>query len=66
MLPHHSFFSSFPPTLPQVVYGDTDSVFVNIRGASHEDAVRIGREIEATITKHFPYPVKLKYEKVIG
>ncbi|KAL4489262.1 hypothetical protein ABPG72_006326 [Tetrahymena utriculariae] len=47
----------------QVIYGDTDSVFVNIKGASVKDAIKIGKEIESEVSKMFPYPLKLKYEK---
>ncbi|KAL4489103.1 hypothetical protein ABPG73_005590 [Tetrahymena malaccensis] len=47
----------------QVIYGDTDSVFVNIKGASVKDAIKIGKEIESEASKMFPYPLKLKYEK---
>ncbi|EAR91587.2 DNA polymerase family protein (macronuclear) [Tetrahymena thermophila SB210] len=47
----------------QVIYGDTDSVFVNIKGVSVNDAIKIGKEIESEVSKMFPYPLKLKYEK---
>ena len=48
----------------QVVYGDTDSMFVHLPGASKEEAFRIGQEIADHITKLNPPPVKLKFEKV--
>ena len=51
---------------PQVVYGDTDSMFILLRGASKEDAFRIGKEIIDHITKINPPPVQLKFEKVRG
>ncbi|KAH8925504.1 hypothetical protein BT69DRAFT_1318197 [Atractiella rhizophila] len=48
----------------QVVYGDTDSLFVYLPGKTKEDALRIGNEIADHITSLNPYPVKLKFEKV--
>ncbi|KRZ37588.1 DNA polymerase zeta catalytic subunit, partial [Trichinella pseudospiralis] len=47
-----------------VVYGDTDSLFVLLRGISKEKAFAVGAEIAASITEMNPYPVKLKFEKV--
>ncbi|KAL1923394.1 uncharacterized protein VTP21DRAFT_8374 [Calcarisporiella thermophila] len=47
-----------------VVYGDTDSMFVHLPGASLERAFAIGHEIADTITRMNPHPVKLKFEKV--
>ncbi|KAI8060050.1 hypothetical protein BC940DRAFT_371596 [Gongronella butleri] len=47
-----------------VVYGDTDSVFVSLPGKSRADAFDIGANIAETITKMFPAPIKLKFEKV--
>ncbi|KAJ3178368.1 DNA polymerase zeta [Geranomyces variabilis] len=48
----------------RVVYGDTDSLFVHLPGATKDDAFRIGREIVNAITRTNPEPVKLKFEKV--
>ena len=48
----------------QVVYGDTDSLFVLVPGKSREQAFRIGAEIAEAITLDNPKPVKLKLEKV--
>ncbi|KAF4323239.1 hypothetical protein BBO99_00003039 [Phytophthora kernoviae] len=47
-----------------VVYGDTDSVFVLLKGRSKADAFRIGQEIADTVTVSNPKPVTLKLEKV--
>lgn len=47
-----------------MVYGDTDSMFVVLRGASKEDAFKIGKEIAEKVTSIMPRPVKLKFEKV--
>jgi len=48
----------------EVVYGDTDSLFVYLRGRSREEAFDIGNEIAAAITEMNPRPIKLKFEKV--
>ena len=48
----------------EVVYGDTDSLFVYLKGRTKEQAFNIGKEIADTITKMNPKPVKLKFEKV--
>jgi hypothetical protein len=48
----------------QVVYGDTDSMFVHLPGRSREEAFRIGAEIAAAVTAANPRPVKLQMEKV--
>lgn len=48
----------------RVVYGDTDSLFVLLRGRSKDEAFRIGKEICEQVTADNPRPVKLKFEKV--
>ncbi|XP_062896817.1 DNA polymerase zeta catalytic subunit isoform X1 [Mobula hypostoma] len=48
----------------RVVYGDTDSMFVLLKGATKEQAFRIGEEIADAVTATNPKPVKLKFEKV--
>ncbi|KNC80614.1 hypothetical protein SARC_07024 [Sphaeroforma arctica JP610] len=47
----------------KVVYGDTDSVFVHVPGASKESAFRIGQEIAEAITAREPRPMELKFDK---
>ncbi|KAL4649072.1 DNA polymerase zeta catalytic subunit isoform X1 [Arapaima gigas] len=47
-----------------VVYGDTDSLFVLLKGATKEQAFKIGNEIAEAVTATNPKPVKLKFEKV--
>ncbi|XP_076640510.1 DNA polymerase zeta catalytic subunit isoform X1 [Colletes latitarsis] len=49
----------------QVVYGDTDSLFVLLPGKSREDAFIIGAEIADTVTAANPPPIKLKFEKIL-
>ncbi|WRT67197.1 uncharacterized protein IL334_004163 [Kwoniella shivajii] len=48
----------------QVVYGDTDSLFVALPGRTKEQAFKIGNDIADTVTALNPKPVKLKFEKV--
>ena len=48
----------------EVVYGDTDSLFVYLKGRTREQAFDIGQEIADAVTKLNPRPVKLKFEKV--
>jgi DNA polymerase zeta len=48
----------------EVVYGDTDSLFIHLKGRTREQAFTIGEEISATITAANPRPIKLKFEKV--
>ncbi|KAI9023323.1 hypothetical protein DFJ74DRAFT_606172 [Hyaloraphidium curvatum] len=49
----------------RVVYGDTDSVFVNLEGCAFKKAFQIGKEIVDEVTRRHPFPVKLKFEKVV-
>jgi DNA polymerase zeta len=56
--------NSHPKWHARVVYGDTDSLFVLLPGASRERAFEVGHEIADTITRMNPWPVKLKFEKV--
>lgn len=48
----------------RVVYGDTDSMFVLLKGRTVKEAFEIGQEIASGITEMNPYPVTLKMEKV--
>uniref|UniRef100_A0A8C5I5W8 DNA polymerase zeta catalytic subunit n=1 Tax=Gouania willdenowi TaxID=441366 RepID=A0A8C5I5W8_GOUWI len=48
----------------RVVYGDTDSLFVLLKGATKSQAFKIGNEIAEAVTATNPKPVKLKFEKV--
>lgn len=48
----------------EVVYGDTDSLFVYMKGRSREEAFSIGNEIAKAVTNLNPRPIKLKFEKV--
>ena len=48
----------------EVVYGDTDSLFVHLKGRTKDEAFDIGNEIAKAVTDMNPRPVKLKFEKV--
>jgi DNA polymerase zeta len=48
----------------EVVYGDTDSIFVHLKGRSKDEAFKIGNEISKAVTDMNPRPIKLKFEKV--
>ncbi|KAK7426724.1 DNA polymerase zeta [Neonectria magnoliae] len=48
----------------EVVYGDTDSLFVHLKGRTKDQAFDIGNEIAKAITDINPRPIKLKFEKV--
>ncbi|KAJ5998886.1 hypothetical protein N7451_006696 [Penicillium sp. IBT 35674x] len=48
----------------EVVYGDTDSLFVYLKGRTRDQAFNIGEEIAKAVTDMNPRPIKLKFEKV--
>ncbi|XP_013591840.1 PREDICTED: DNA polymerase zeta catalytic subunit isoform X1 [Brassica oleracea var. oleracea] len=48
----------------RVVYGDTDSMFVLLKGRTVKEAFEVGQQIASGITEMNPYPVTLKMEKV--
>ncbi|KAF1934176.1 uncharacterized protein M421DRAFT_114633 [Didymella exigua CBS 183.55] len=48
----------------EVVYGDTDSLFIYLKGRTRDQAFTIGEEISKAITDANPRPIKLKFEKV--
>ncbi|EFX04849.1 DNA polymerase zeta catalytic [Grosmannia clavigera kw1407] len=48
----------------EVVYGDTDSLFVHLPGRTRAQAFSIGAAMAAAVTAVNPAPVRLKFEKV--
>ena len=48
----------------KVIYGDTDSLFVQLRGTSLEEAFQVGRRLCDQISSWHPTPVELEFEKV--
>ncbi|KAF0292368.1 DNA polymerase zeta catalytic subunit [Amphibalanus amphitrite] len=55
---------SRPEWAARVVYGDTDSLFILLKGRSRSEAFQLGEEMAAAVTAENPDPVKLKFEKV--
>lgn len=48
----------------EVVYGDTDSLFIHLPGRTKRQAFKIGAEMAKAVTAINPHPVRLKFEKV--
>ncbi|RKP22413.1 hypothetical protein SYNPS1DRAFT_31999 [Syncephalis pseudoplumigaleata] len=48
----------------RVIYGDTDSVMVNFGVKTLPEAMELGREAAAYVTKKFIRPINLEFEKV--
>ena len=48
----------------EVVYGDTDSAFVHMKGRSTSEAFKLSKEIAFEVSKVYPEPMKLQFEKV--
>lgn len=59
-----AFIHSVPRWGAEVVYGDTDSLFIHLKGRTKEQAFEIGNEMAKAITDMNPRPMKLKFEKV--
>lgn len=53
-----------PESGARVLYGDTDSLFVLVPGATKSEAFALGRRITEKAAKLFPAPMKLQLEKV--
>lgn len=53
-----------PETGARVLYGDTDSLFVLVPGATKSEAFALGRRISEKAASMFPAPMKLQLEKV--
>lgn len=47
-----------------VIYGDTDSVMVRFGVEKIQDAMTLGTQAAKFVTKQFPKPIKLCFEKV--
>ena len=48
----------------EVIYGDTDSLFIRLRGRSVAEAFEFGELFCKTVTASNPPPIHLKLEKV--
>ncbi|KAI6198450.1 DNA polymerase [Aphelenchoides besseyi] len=49
----------------EVIYGDTDSIFVKFPGSTVDRAFELGRKIADAVTEMNPSPMKLKFEKIM-
>ena len=58
------FVNHSPKFHGEVIYGDTDSLFILLPGTSREESFKIGYEITKKVTQMNPEPIKLKFEKV--
>ncbi|XP_019168407.1 PREDICTED: DNA polymerase zeta catalytic subunit isoform X1 [Ipomoea nil] len=59
-----SFVNTNDKWKAKVIYGDTDSMFVLLKGRSLKEAFQIGHEIASEVSAMSPNPVTLKMEKV--
>ncbi|AAZ13094.1 DNA polymerase zeta catalytic subunit, putative [Trypanosoma brucei brucei TREU927] len=57
--------NSHPVWKAEVVYGDTDSLFVRLPGRTKEEAFAVGEEMAKEVTAVNPAPVRLQFEKVL-
>ncbi|KAK2976052.1 hypothetical protein RJ640_024780, partial [Escallonia rubra] len=59
-----SYVNTYDKWKARVIYGDTDSMFVLLKGRSVEESFKIGYEIASSVSAMNPSPVVLKMEKV--
>ncbi|KAI9733336.1 MAG: DNA polymerase zeta [Cirrosporium novae-zelandiae] len=59
-----TFIHSVDKWNAEVIYGDTDSLFVHLKGRTKDEAFAIGEDIAKSVTELNPRPVKLKFEKI--
>lgn len=48
----------------KVIYGDTDSIFIQFKDCPRHEAFRRAYEMVDAITAANPYPIKMKFEKI--
>ncbi|MEN2496709.1 MAG: DNA polymerase zeta catalytic subunit [Marteilia pararefringens] len=56
--------SEFKQYSCEVVYGDTDSLFIQCRHKTLDEAFKIVGEMIKGINSLFPWPIKIKFEKI--
>jgi DNA polymerase elongation subunit (family B) len=49
----------------QVIYAQTDSVFIHFPSATAAEAVTLGQQAAQLVTAQLPAPIELKYERVM-
>ncbi|KEG14455.1 DNA polymerase zeta catalytic subunit [Trypanosoma grayi] len=57
--------SGHPTWKAEVVYGDTDSLFVRLPGRTKEEAFLLGEQMAQEVTAVNPSPIQLQFEKVL-
>ncbi len=50
----------------QVIYAQTDSVFVHFPSATPAEAVVLGQQVAQLVSSQLPPPIELKYERVMA
>ncbi|KPI85649.1 putative DNA polymerase zeta catalytic subunit [Leptomonas seymouri] len=50
----------------EVVYGDTDSLFVRLHGRTLPEAFAIGQQMADAVTESNPSPIRLQFEKIVS
>ncbi|KPA83845.1 putative Dna polymerase zeta catalytic subunit [Leptomonas pyrrhocoris] len=50
----------------EVVYGDTDSLFVRLHGRTLSEAFIVGQQMADAVTQSNPSPIRLQFEKVLS
>lgn len=55
---------SKPEWAAKVVYGDTDSMFIQFKNCDRDTAFKRAFEMVDAITQSNPYPIKMKFEKI--
>lgn len=48
----------------KVIYGDTDSIFIEFKGCDRDTAFKRSYEMVAAISAANPHPIKMKFEKI--
>jgi DNA polymerase elongation subunit (family B) len=64
LLMRRSHYLSFQPV--QVIYAQTDSVFVHFPSATPAEAVALGQQVAQLVSSQLPPPIELKYERVMA
>ena len=57
------FLNEHPKYKGKVLYGDTDSIFFHVPEMTIKEAILAGKQLGEDMTKLFPYPMKMKFEK---
>jgi DNA polymerase zeta len=58
------YLNNHPKYKGKVLYGDTDSIFFHMPNYPLAETFGIGKQLSEEITRLFPYPMEMKFEKV--